>query len=224
MNCIKVWSLISLILMTVMTVDYRAESLPISIKQQLLSGQYEQAAKELNALAKSGNLEAQHQLAILLLSGKGIKKSPAKAEQLLISSADNYNKSAFLLGTLYQHGKQLKKDLFQAKKYLLMAADTGHKKAAKSLKQLENSTQGHKQPSNKVQKAFLLAIKEGSLASSIENHKLGADINLANKNGASALIIAVKSKHHKVLKWLLQQSAKINRATQPYIMQPKLIS
>ena len=73
------------------------QKLPASIKQQLLTGQFKAAAKELTILSKSDNPEAQYQLAVLLLNGKGISKSASKAKELLSLSASSGNKKAIRL-------------------------------------------------------------------------------------------------------------------------------
>lgn len=185
------------------------QSLPLLIKQQLLSGQFNLAAEELNKLAIKGNPEAEYQLAILYLNGRGVKKSSLKAEQLLISSAISSADSALLLGSLYQKGKQLKANPTKAIHYLKIATSLGNRKAAKLLTQLKKNKQDKIQVSPELQKSLMLAIRKKNLKQLIAIFEKGANLNHASENRFTPLILSVKENNIDITNWLLRQQVNV---------------
>ncbi len=181
--------------------------IPITVKQKLLTGQFELAAKELTKLAKSGNFEAQYQLALLLLSDRGIEKNPKKAEKWLQQSAKFSADSAYLLGTLYSKGKQLKQNNSEAIKYLKIASDLGNEKASLLLKKLSKSPDT---VSEKVQNEFFKAIRLGKLSKVKANYNLGVNLNKSDESGYTPLMIAINGNHPDIIQWLLQRPLKLN--------------
>ncbi len=185
---------------------------PLTVKKKLLTGQFELAEKELTILAKSGNFEAQYQLAVLLLSDRGIEKNPKKAEKWLQQSAIFSADSAYLLGTLYSKGKQLKQNNREAIKYLKIASDLGNEKASLLLKKLTKSPDT---VSDKVQNEFFKAIRLGKLSKVKASYNLGVNLNKSDKSGYTPLMIAIKGNHPDVIQWLLQKSVKLDYRDKP---------
>jgi len=202
-----------LILLTEFHVIYSQETnnkdneIPVAVKQKLLTGQFETAAKELSVLAKSGNSEAQYQLAVLLLAGRGVEQKPQQAEKWLQRSAQSSADSAYLLGILYSKGKQLKQNRSNAIKYLKIASDLGNKKASFQLKKMTNNPDA---VSDKVQADFIEAIGLGELSKVKTNYQLGVNLNKPDKDGNTPLMLAIKGNHANVIQWLLQKPVKLN--------------
>ena len=70
-------------------------------------GQYADAVKILDPLAKAGNAVAQYQMGILHYNGKGVPEDERKAVQLLTSSAQQGNVEAmYQLGNAYTFGSE----------------------------------------------------------------------------------------------------------------------
>jgi len=181
--------------------------IPVAVKQKLLTGQFETAAKELSTLAKSGNSEAQYQLALLLLEGRGVEQKPQQAEKWLQRSAQSSADSAYLLGTLYSKGKQLKQNRSSAIKYLKIASGLGNKKASFQLKKMTNNPDA---VSDKVQADFIEAIGLGKLSKVKTNYQLGVNLNKSDKSGYTPLMLAIKDNHADIIQWLLQKPVKLH--------------
>ena len=183
-----------------------SSAIPVLIKQQLLVGQFSKAATSLKVLSNEGHVEAQYQLAILYLNGRGVNKSYDKAERLLMSSASKNVNSSYLLGSLYYKGDQLKKDNAAARTYLKIASTFNHRKAKKLLKKINDIETNISSNLPSIQMAFLNSINKGDLENVVNNYRKGADLNRKDKFGNTPLMTGITSHQPEVVDWLLQQS------------------
>ncbi len=178
-------------------------SLPISIKQQLLSGQYRQALPPLIKLAEQGNNKAQYQLALLYLHGKSVKKSAKKAEYWLLQAAKSNKNASYLIGSLYAQGKALTKNLDKARTFLALSKKSGSKKAKKLYQSLfiANNVEIS---SKQLQVDLIKAIKSGSLSKVTNLYQQGAILTPIDEP-SNPLMIALKSQQKEISLWIIAQ-------------------
>ncbi len=187
------------------------ENIPIEIRQQLLQGQFEKAASQLKVLVTQENTEAQYQLAILFLNGKGVKKSVTRAELLLKKSTKQSSQAAFLLGSLYYKGKQLAKNEEKAKYYLNIAASGGNKRAESLLLAIKTKKVNSNRIKPQTQRLFELAIASGNLSLAIKQHLNGANLNYPNEKGNPPLITAITLDRKDIANWLIKQKVDVKQ-------------
>lgn len=101
-------------------------------------GQFAEAAKLLDPLAKSGDPGAQYQLGLLYYNGKGVPEDEKKAVQLLTSSAEKGNVNAmYQLGIAYTFGSETPRLVadadIEAANWYFKAAKAGNADAQYSL-------------------------------------------------------------------------------------------
>jgi len=185
--------------------------IPVELKQQLLQGQFNDAAKELEALVTQNNSQAKYQLAILLLNGRGINQSVERAKRLLQDSSSQLAESAFLLGSLYFKGKNIPKNDKLAKHYLTIAADSGYLRAEKILRKLERDNENSNRIKPQTQRRFELAIASGNLSLVIEQYLNGANLNYPNKKGELPLVMAMSLNRKEITQWLIKQAIDLNK-------------
>jgi len=178
-------------------------SLPVLLKQQLLSGQYQQALPQLTKLAAQGNNKAQYQLALLYLHGNSVNKSPQKAEHWLLQASKSDKKASYLIGSLYAEGKVLTKDLTKAKTFLVLAKDRGSKKAKRLYNALFVSSLGLIS-STQLQKDLIKEIKGGSLTKVIKLYQQGAVLTPAGGSNNSPLMMALNNQQKDISVWLIK--------------------
>ena len=179
--------------------------IPVELKQQLLRGQFDDAAEKLEMLVTQNNSEAKYQLAILLLNGRGVNKSVERAKTLLKDSSTKLPESAFLLGSLYFKGKEIPKNDKLAKHYLTIAADSGYLRAEKVLRKLERDAENSNRIKPQTQRRFELAITSGSLSLVIDQYLKGANLNYPNEKGEPPLMMAMNLNRKKISKWMIKQ-------------------
>ncbi len=197
-----------IVLSSKFNIVYAYEAIPVSIKQNLLTGQFQLAASELQPLAQSGNHEAEYQLAILYLRGKGVELSASKAEDLLLKSATENSDAAFLLGSLYSKGKQLPLNRIEAHKYLTIASSSGNARATRMLQATSQMQSGASQVNSELQNSLLVAIINGDLLEVRRLQRNGVDLDYSDSLGQTPLIIAVKEQQEELVQWFLNQSVK----------------
>lgn len=180
------------------------DDLPIEVKQQLLTGQYQQALPQLKNLAEQGNSQAQYQLGLLYLHGRFVNKSPKQAEYWLLKASKSNKKASYLLGSIYAQGKILTKDLAKAKALLALAQKQGHSKAKRLYKTLF-MTNNTLISSKQLQTALLKAIKTGSLNQVIKIYQQGAVLTSPDNWGDTALIVALKSQQKEISLWIIKK-------------------
>jgi ankyrin repeat protein len=99
---------------------------------------YPQAAGRLEALANTGNPEAQYRLASLYRAGKGVSEDLDKATELHhLSAMAGYADAQYSLGQLVEKADRSSESLHEAIAWYRLAAAQGHERAAIKLKQLE---------------------------------------------------------------------------------------
>lgn len=180
--------------------------LPVSIKQKLLIGQFEQAATDLKKLSRKNNAVAQYQLALLYLSGKGVVKSQKKAITLLTASASGHSKAAYLLGTIYLKEEETKNE---AVRFITMAADAGYLQAQKKLRVLKKS-KNNQRIMPQTQALFALSLNAGKLSLLIQQYNKGANLNHINDKGYAPIITALNKGYNDIVEWLLKQNINLN--------------
>jgi uncharacterized protein len=90
-------------------------------------GDFVGAAKEWRPLAEEGDPEAQYNMGLLYLDGKGVPESPAEAANWFRRAAEqDYEKAQHNLGAMYGSGQGLKRDYIQAYKWLNICAAKGN--------------------------------------------------------------------------------------------------
>lgn len=177
--------------------------LPISVKQQLLVGQYQQALPHIIKLSEQGNSQAQYQLALLYLQGNSVDKSPKKAEQWLLKASKSNKKASYLIGSLYAQGKALTKDLDKAKTFLGLSKNQGNKKAKQLYDSLFTTSNGVTS-SKQLQTDLINAIKSGSLTNVIKLCQQGALLSPTNSTNNDPLIIALTSHQQAISLWIIK--------------------
>lgn len=101
-------------------------------------GQFVEAAKALESVAKAGDPTAQYQLGLLYYNGKGVPEDEKKAVQLLTSSAEKGNVDAmYQLGNAYTFGSETPRLVadadIEAANWYFKAAKAGNADAQYSL-------------------------------------------------------------------------------------------
>ena len=195
----------------IISFNLAAENIPTKVKQHLLNGQFNTAAKELEILAANNSDEAKYHLAVLLLNGQGIEKSPRRAEKLLTESSEISSHAALLLGRLYYKGKQLEKNNIKAKYYLTKAASFGNKQAQKLLKSINASTSNGEIIKPQTQRLFNLAISSGKLSLVIKQYLNGAKLNQINSRGNTPLIQAISLDREDIVRWLIKRNVDVKQ-------------
>jgi len=178
------------------------DSLPIAVKQQVLSGNYLQALPFLNDLAQQGNARAQYQLGLFYLNGLSVEKSSEKALVWLMKSAKFDKKASYLLGDLYQQGSTFPKNLTKAKRYFELAIKQGDQRAKTKLSRLITAKQSYS--IEEVQQSFFQAIKRGDIAQSRLYYQQGAQLDKRNIEGITPLLTALKYQQTSLAFWLIE--------------------
>ena len=107
------------------------------------SGSFKQAAELLEQAARSGNAEAQYQLASLYRSGRGVAQDPAQAFKWMAEAAGRgHVKAQFNLGKMYLSGYGTAADRKQAEIWLQRAAAKGNDNAIRLLSELASHATG----------------------------------------------------------------------------------
>lgn len=90
-------------------------------------GDYVGAVKEWRPLAEQGDPEAQYNIGLLYLDGKGVPQNPAEAVNWFRRAAEqDYEKAQHNLGAMYGSGQGVKRDFIQAYKWLNICAAKGN--------------------------------------------------------------------------------------------------
>lgn len=180
-------------------------NLPISIKQLLLTGEYQQALPRIITLAEQGNNQAQYQLALLYLQENAANKSIKKAEYWLLKASKSNNKASYLLGSLYAQGKGITKNLDKAKTYLALSKEQGNSKAKRLYDSLFISNKTLI-TSKELQKNLIKSIKNGSLTNVVKLCQQGAKLTITPKDISqdTPLMIALKSNQKEISIWIIK--------------------
>lgn len=132
------------------------------ISTALLPGDFAQAGKitELQAQAKQGIAEAQHDLGLLYHEGRGVPQNHRKAVTWFRKAANQgYAKARFNLAVMYEHGRGVPQDYQEATKWYHKAADQGDARAQFNLGSLYY--EGHGVVQDYVQAHKWLSLAEG---------------------------------------------------------------
>jgi TPR repeat protein len=106
---------------------------------------YAAAAKEWQPLAESGSFDAQYNLALLYLDGKGVARNYDEAVKWLERAANQGQVEAqHDLGASYAKGEIVKRDYVQAYKWLSLCAAKGNSGCVDQRDQLEKKLKPRK--------------------------------------------------------------------------------
>jgi uncharacterized protein len=106
-------------------------------------GDYATALREWKPLAEAGNLSAQHNLAVMYVTGHGVPKNDQQAVYWFRKSAERGNlKSQVSMGISYNQGRGVPQDYSQAAFWFRKAAERGNALAQNSLGVLYGKGQG----------------------------------------------------------------------------------
>src|SRR6516165_6114960 len=112
--------------------DVRDSATDRVIGTALQTGDFHQAAIALERLAKSGNAEAQYQLASFYRAGRGVPQDDALAFKWMKASAEQeHARAQFNLGSMYLTGRGVPRDIAMARLWLGRAATRGYGEAAR---------------------------------------------------------------------------------------------
>ena len=90
--------------------------------QGYIKGDYATAAKQFRETAEQGDASAQHNLAIMYDSGKGVSQDDAEAMKWYLKAAEQgYADSQYNLSMMYYFGKGVLQDYIIAYKWLILA-------------------------------------------------------------------------------------------------------
>ncbi len=97
-------------------------------------GDYATAVKEWEPLAKKGNVDAQMNLGLLYLEGRGVDQNYKTAVKWIkLAAEQGYLSAQFNLGYAYATGQGIEQDYNAALNWYLLAAERGHKGAQNNL-------------------------------------------------------------------------------------------
>ncbi len=172
--------------------------LPIELKRLLLEKQYDVLNKKLSVLAAAGDMAAQFQLGVSYEKGLGVPIDTDKSLGWYQSAADRgYVKAQFSLALLLLDRPERRQI---AIKYLEMAAKNGHAMAAKKrlrLGRVDSLSRGD------IDQQLLYGAKHGKSELVISSYKSGANLDIRNKAGQTALHLAVANNRLQLVKLLL---------------------
>ena len=90
-------------------------------------GDYTAAAKEWRPDAEEGDAQAQFNVGLLYLDGKGVPQDPGEAAKWFRRSAEQgYTQAQHNLGAMYGSGQGVRKDYIEAYKWMNICAATGN--------------------------------------------------------------------------------------------------
>lgn len=107
----------------------------------LAAGRAGEAVRRLEPLAAAGNAVARHNLALLLVEGRGAPKDEARAAGLMREAArDGLLAAQNNMGLMYLRGRGVERDPAEAVRWLALAARNGHALARENLKAVLNAS------------------------------------------------------------------------------------
>lgn len=116
-----------------------------AIDSALRSGAFDKAATLLQRRAKTGDFEAQYQLASLYRAGRGVAQDDTLAFKWMKRAAEGgHIRAAYSLGTMYLSGRGAAVDVAAARNWLKTAASAHHEQAIRLLAEI-NAAGGAKE-------------------------------------------------------------------------------
>lgn len=136
------------------------------------NGKYEEAFALYGKLAKSGDPEAQHNLAMLYRTGKGVGKDLKESAYWFRKAADQgVSDAQYYLGYMYENGEGISKNREYAYVWYRKAAERGHGLAQINLGVIYANGLGVKQDLEEAYLWFHVAAAQGYKAA-FENRKI----------------------------------------------------
>lgn len=162
-------------------------------------GDYPTALEKFKMLAEQGDTEAQYNLGVMYLLGRGVPQDTKQAMDLWTKAADQGNADAqFNMGGLYRQGKGVPADDKQAVAYWAKAAEQGHPLAQLYVGIMY--AQGSGTPQDKV-----LAYKWFSIAAGRGNPAAAQNLNTVSLHMEPAQIEQAKAQAQE---WLANHQKK----------------
>jgi len=166
---------------------------------------YPQAAGRLEALANTGDPEAQYRLASLYRAGKGVSKDLDKATELHhLSAMAGYANAQYSLGQLVEKADRSSESLHEAIAWYRLAAAQGHERAAIKLKQLEEYVAVLDQGPGRAD--IFNAIQRNDVVLIDSLIKSGTNLDLTDPLGNSTVMVALLAGWPRLAKTLLDQT------------------
>jgi uncharacterized protein len=129
-------------------------------------GDYPVALEKFKSLAEKGNAEAQYNLGVMYILGRGVPQDTKQAVDLWSKAADQGNSAnaQFNLGVMYRQGKGVPADDKQAVSYWAKAAEQGHTQAQLYVGIMYAQGAGTAQDKVQAYKWFSIAADKGNQA------------------------------------------------------------
>jgi len=127
-----------------------------------VQGDYETAVHEWQSLARSGETDALHNMAILYLEGRGVERNVDQGVALLRQAANHGGvESQLELAGLYESGAGVKQDLEQAVAWYRQAAESGSAIGGNNLGRLYALGEGVEKTPREAVRWFSKAARQG---------------------------------------------------------------
>ncbi|MBP3298466.1 MAG: sel1 repeat family protein [Muribaculaceae bacterium] len=151
-------------------------------------GDYKEALKQFGMSAKEGNHDAQYQIGLMFLEGKGVNANPADAAYWFRKAAQNgHAASQFEIGYCFANGVGVQPDERIAAEWFWRAAEQGDPDAAFYLARMYRDGKGMNANIEKARKYYEIAAKAGLPEATDELNQLPAPkatSNLASRKSA----------------------------------------
>lgn len=120
--------------------NWASPSIDPAVAAAMRTGAFKDAAALLETRAKTGDREAQYQLASLYRSGRGVDQNDALAFKWMKSAAgQGHTKAQYSLGSMYLSGHGTNVDTVVARSWLQKAAAQGHQQALRLMTDVANT-------------------------------------------------------------------------------------
>jgi len=141
--------------------------------QSMARGDYARAVKELTASAKAGEPQAQLDLGLLLLEGKGTSADAVQAYKWIRQAAEKgLPEAAYQLGQMKEEGQVSEKNLAEAAEWYRKAAEAGIVGAMASLGELYHNGDGFPKDDSQAAIWFRKAAEQNDVESQLALGKL----------------------------------------------------
>jgi TPR repeat protein len=93
-------------------------------------GAHVEAFPHFLAAAQGGHIEAQYDLGLIYINGRGAEIDPKQGARWFLSAADHgFIRAQYMIGVYYFHGEGVSQDFVEACKWLMMVSNIGYDRA-----------------------------------------------------------------------------------------------
>lgn len=143
--------------------------------EMLEAGDYKEALKAFGRSAKEGNHDAQYQIGLMFLEGKGVAENPEDAAYWFRKAAQNgHVASQFEIGYCFANGIGVQHDARIAAEWFWRAAENGDPDAAFYLARMYRDGVGMPADTEKARKYYKMAADQGLPEAADEMSRLPA--------------------------------------------------